>query len=59
MRLPATLLDLRACPAFVVRQLTRHVVLREIDLPDRLPLVRRWEIKEERAQGEAPTQLWR
>ena len=38
MCLPAALLDFSACPAFIIRKLTRHSVLPEIDLPDNLPL---------------------
>ena len=59
MRFPATLFDFRTCPAFIVRQLAGHVVLLEKDSPDRLALLVRGQVEEERAQREASTQLWR
>src|ERR1017187_6274282 len=57
MRLPAALFDFRTGPAFVVRKLAGHAVLLEIDFPDCLPLIRRGQVKEERAQREAPAQF--
>jgi hypothetical protein len=56
-RLSATFLDLRAGPSRIVRQITGNGILGQVQLPYRFSLVAAWQVKEESAEREPPTQL--
>jgi len=55
---PGTLLNLRAGPTLVIGKVGCPIPFGEVDVPNRLALFGRWEVKEERTQCESASQFW-
>src|SRR5207249_8279430 len=53
-----TLLNLRAGPTLVIGKVACPIPFGEVDVPNRLALFGRWEVKEERTQCESASQFW-